>query len=91
MRLFRSLLNGFEEIWIGRVVGKRFYDIGNRYFENYVHTSLEVETKTDLHFLALLERVRAEPHFLVLYGIKILCAGYLSHFFSLACEVAGNK
>ncbi len=91
LRFLRSLLYCFHEVWFDGVVGKRFYNIGHRNFQNHVHTSFKVETETDLHFLTLLERVSAEPNLFILNRIKILGAGNLSHFFSLVCIVAGNE
>ena len=48
------LVHGFLKGGVGLVVGQHFYDIGNGDFQNHVHTTLQVESETDLRLQTVL-------------------------------------
>ena len=53
-----SQFNSFFESWrISIIACKVFHYIGNRNFEDDIHTTLQVKTQTNLQGLAILERL----------------------------------
>ena len=62
-----SLGHRLVELLVWLVVSQCLYYIGHRHFENDVHTALQVEAQSNLHFTALLQCICPEPHFLVLH------------------------
>ena len=73
------------------MVGQHVDDIGYRNLQNNVHTTFQVQTKTNLHLLALLVRINAEIHFLVLDRIEILLSCFFAHSSCLVLEVLGYE
>ena len=65
---FLFLLGQFHSLLVGSVllvVGEHIDDIGHRHLEDYVHTAFQVKTQANLHLTALLQRVDAHIHLLV--------------------------
>ena len=73
------------------MVGQVLDDVGYRNLHDDVHTALKVEAKADLHFLALLEGVSAEPYFLVLERVEVVLPGYGTHGCGLVFIVSGDE
>ena len=74
---------GLIELGIFRVVGQCADDIGNRHFQNHVHTAFKVKAQAYLLGLTLFEGL-AHPNGFVLQRIQIELAGlgfHLSCFF----------
>ena len=94
--LLGGLLHSLAECFVGffLVVGERLHHVGHAHFQHDIHTALQVQTESDTHLAAVLQRPDAQIHFVVLERIHVAIRSLLAfgghHVFILALEVAGD-